>query len=221
MTEEMWFAWDNPRTMLQSLHGLRDNRIRSLFSSRRLRLFAAACVARAQSRNAIPQLAFAIEAAEVAADARTNVARARWKELKRAVRVDKDWRMTIEGQLTRAITSGKALTAAIQASFYASYLISRVFREYEREQIAQGPLLRDIMGNPFRRVTFSRNWRTSTAIALAQQMYESRDFGAMPILADALQDAGCDNEDILNHCRDANATHVRGCGVVDLVLGKN
>jgi hypothetical protein len=51
-------------------------------------------------------------------------------------------------------------------------------------------------------------------------MYESRDFSAMPILADALQDAGCDNEDILNHCCDANATHVRGCWVVGLVLDK-
>jgi hypothetical protein len=57
--------------------------------------------------------------------------------------------------------------------------------------------------------------------ALAQQMYTSRDFGAMLILADALQDAGCDNEDILNHCRDTSLTHVRGCGVVDLVLGKH
>jgi hypothetical protein len=42
----------------------------------------------------------------------------------------------------------------------------------------------------------------------------------MPILADALQDAGCENADILDHCRDAKATHVRGCWVVDLVLGK-
>jgi hypothetical protein len=42
----------------------------------------------------------------------------------------------------------------------------------------------------------------------------------MPILADALQDAGCDNEDVLNHCQDASATHVRGCWVVDLVLDK-
>jgi|GEM_PF-3135832 len=51
-------------------------------------------------------------------------------------------------------------------------------------------------------------------------MYDSRDFGAMPILADALQDAGCGNEDILKHCRDPHATHVRGCWVVDLVLAK-
>jgi hypothetical protein len=51
-------------------------------------------------------------------------------------------------------------------------------------------------------------------------MYESRKFGAMPILADALQDAGCDSEDILHHCRDNDQLHVRGCWVVDLVLGK-
>jgi hypothetical protein len=81
-------------------------------------------------------------------------------------------------------------------------------------------LIRDIFGNPFRPFTFSQSWRTDTALSLARQIYESRDFGAMPILADALQDAGCDNGDILNHCRDANATHVRGCWVVDLVLDK-
>ena len=51
-------------------------------------------------------------------------------------------------------------------------------------------------------------------------MYESRDFSAMPILADALQDAGCDSDDILSHCRDTSLPHVRGCWVVDLVLGK-
>jgi hypothetical protein len=56
-------------------------------------------------------------------------------------------------------------------------------------------------------------------LSLARQMYESRDFSSMPILADALQDAGCDNDDILNHCR-GPGPHVRGCWVVDLVLGK-
>ncbi|MCI0705613.1 MAG: hypothetical protein L0241_31520 [Planctomycetia bacterium] len=81
-------------------------------------------------------------------------------------------------------------------------------------------LLRESVGNPFRPVTFTPSWRTDTVLTLAKQMYESREFGAMPILADALQDAGCDNEDILNHCRDTNATHIRGCWVVDLVLGK-
>ena len=51
-------------------------------------------------------------------------------------------------------------------------------------------------------------------------MYESREFSAMPILADALQDAGCEDDAILTHCRDPKQIHVRGCWVVDLVLGK-
>jgi len=80
--------------------------------------------------------------------------------------------------------------------------------------------LRDIFGNPFRPVAFSSEWRTDTALTLARTMYESREFSAMPILADALQDAGCDSDDILNHCRDTAQVHVRGCWVVDLVLGK-
>ncbi|WP_246523483.1 hypothetical protein [Gemmata palustris] len=81
------------------------------------------------------------------------------------------------------------------------------------------PLLRDVFGNPFRPLAFSTECRTETALALARGIYESRDFGAMPILADALQDAGCDNLDILSHCRKPGE-HVRGCWVVDLVLGK-
>ncbi len=85
---------------------------------------------------------------------------------------------------------------------------------------AQVALLRDIFGNPFRPVAFSAEWRTDTAVSLARGMYESRDFSAMPILADALQDAGCDNADVLNHCR-GEGIHVRGCWVVDLVLEKS
>jgi hypothetical protein len=89
----------------------------------------------------------------------------------------------------------------------------------ERQSLAK--LVREVFGNPFRPVAFNPAWRTSTVVALAKGMYGSRDFSAMPILADALQDAGCDSDDILDHCRDANATHVRGCWVVDLVLGKS
>ena len=84
----------------------------------------------------------------------------------------------------------------------------------------QAGLVREIFGNPFRPVAFAPDWRTDTTVAVAKQMYESREFSAMPILADALQDAWCDNEAILGHCRDATLTHVRGCWVVDLVLGK-
>jgi biotin carboxyl carrier protein len=83
-----------------------------------------------------------------------------------------------------------------------------------------GGLVREVFGNPFHPVTVDPAWLTSDVLALASQIYGSCDFSAMPILADALQDAGCDNDDILNHCRDPKQTHIRGCWVVDLVLGK-
>jgi hypothetical protein len=88
------------------------------------------------------------------------------------------------------------------------------------EQAAQSDLIRDIFGNPFRPVAFSPAWRTDTAVSLARTMYDSRDLSAMPILADALQDAGCDSAAVLDHCRDPKHVHVRGCWVVDLVLAK-
>ena len=86
------------------------------------------------------------------------------------------------------------------------------------ERSNQADLLRDIFGNPFHPATFDPAWSTETVVALARQMYESRDFSAMPIMADALQDAGCGDEQVLSHCREPGV-HVRGCFVVDSCLG--
>lgn len=80
-------------------------------------------------------------------------------------------------------------------------------------------LLRDVHGNPFQYVPFPQAWRTDTVLAFARQMYDSRDFSAMPIFADALEDAGCDNQEMLSHCR-CGRRHARGCWVLDLVLEK-
>ncbi len=90
----------------------------------------------------------------------------------------------------------------------------------EQESQHHAHLLRDVFGNPFRPVAFDPGWRTDTVVSLAKHLYESRDYSAMPILADALQDAGCEDEAVLAHCRDPQQVHVRGCWVVDLVLGK-
>jgi hypothetical protein len=79
--------------------------------------------------------------------------------------------------------------------------------------------LRDIFGHLFRPVTADPSWLTHTVVSLASGIYAERAFDRLPILADALQDAGCDNADVLTHCR-CDGPHVRGCWVVDLVLGK-
>lgn len=82
-----------------------------------------------------------------------------------------------------------------------------------------GQLLRCIVGNPFRPVAFAPEWRTTVAVEIAAQIYESRDFGSLPVLADALEEAGCDHPAVLAHCREPGE-HARGCWVVDGVLGK-
>lgn len=90
------------------------------------------------------------------------------------------------------------------------------------ENIAQIGILHDIFGNPFRTVAADPSWlawNNGTVPALAQAIYDDRAFDRLPILADALEDAGCHNADILEHCR-GGGEHARGCWVVDLVLGK-
>ncbi|WP_149115354.1 hypothetical protein [Limnoglobus roseus] len=87
------------------------------------------------------------------------------------------------------------------------------------ESAVQANLLRDIFGNPFRPVAFEAGWRTGTVLGLAEGVYEERAWDRLPILADALEDAGCESEEILGHLR-GEGPHARGCWALDLVLGK-
>ena len=89
----------------------------------------------------------------------------------------------------------------------------------DKEEKAQCVLARDIFANPFRPLTFQPSWRSATAVSLAQAIYDERAFDRLPILADALEDAGCDNADLLDHLR-SPGPHVRGCWALDLILGK-
>jgi hypothetical protein len=93
---------------------------------------------------------------------------------------------------------------------------TKVLAEWDREAVA---LLRCIFGNPFRPVTIESSWLTPTVLSLGESIYVERAFDHLPILADALEDAGCSNQDILDHCRQAG-DHVRGCWVLDHLLGK-
>ena len=78
--------------------------------------------------------------------------------------------------------------------------------------------LRCIVGNPFRPVR-PGPWITTAALTVAQDIFDRRDFAALPILADLLEEAGCPEQQVLDHCRQPGE-HARGCWVVDLVLGK-
>jgi hypothetical protein len=90
----------------------------------------------------------------------------------------------------------------------------------ETERQFQSHLVRDMTGNPFQVVTLDPSWLTSNVVPLAQAIYEERSFADLPVLADALEEAGCTNTHILAHCR-LPREHVRGCWAVDLLLGKS
>jgi hypothetical protein len=88
-------------------------------------------------------------------------------------------------------------------------------------QVQPSHWLRCIFGNPFRPVDTSPAWwRDTTAVRIAQEIYEVRGFEQVPLLADALEEAGCDDAEVLLHCR-APGPHARGCWVVDACLGKS
>lgn len=79
-------------------------------------------------------------------------------------------------------------------------------------------LIREIF--PHSDHSFDSTWRTPAVKDLAHGIYDSRDFTALPLLADALEEVGCTLDAVLAHCRDSQSKHVRGCWAVDLVLGK-
>jgi len=82
-------------------------------------------------------------------------------------------------------------------------------------------LVREVFPNPFRPIAWRADWRTEDARQIAKGMYDSREFRAMGELADALEEAGCQDAAILLHCREEYAVHRRGCWVVDWLLGKD
>jgi hypothetical protein len=92
-----------------------------------------------------------------------------------------------------------------------------------REYGIQCALLRDIIGNPFRPPMplphGALAWNEGTLRRIAQAIYDERAFDRLPVLADALEESGCTDTDILAHGR-GGGEHVRGCWVVDLVLAK-
>jgi hypothetical protein len=87
------------------------------------------------------------------------------------------------------------------------------------ESAFQSGLLRDIVGDPNRTVPLDPTWLTSTAIKLAEPIYAERAFDRLPYLGDLLEQEGCTSSEVLEHCR-SGTEHVRGCWVVDLVLGR-
>ncbi len=227
MTEEEWE---------RSLHrGPMLNYLQDRISERKFRLFAVACCRR--QWNLFPPVPHrkVIKAAEQFADGVGTVEElgAMAEPLRRITNSTDCSPSTVQWHVARAaeyVTQPVGISTcevALRVAACLSEAVSGRLHVYRREfdpepdpeEYQQISLLHDIAGNPFRPEIIDSNWLTSTVVAMARRAYQSRDFSLMPILADALEDAGCDNPDILNHCRGAGS-HMRGCYVIDLVLGK-
>ncbi|AMV27446.1 hypothetical protein VT84_23805 [Gemmata sp. SH-PL17] len=215
MTEAQWLTCKRPEELFESSH---------CTDSRKRRLFACACARKVLHYLKDLRFQEALRASESLADGK--LSEEQLKEFqKAAAKAGAHFvGMDAEPEKCAALSVVRACDQSIdplcRTASQAQLAKGGIYTsKMAAEALRQAVLLRDIFGNPFRPAIFSPEWRTETAVPLAQQMYDARDFGAMPILADALQDAGCDSADVLDHCRGAGP-HVRGCWVVDLVLGK-
>src|SRR5215468_1921083 len=219
MTEEEWLACTDPEPMLDHLAGRPHQR--------KLRLFACACCRRLWHLLTDPRQRAAVEVCERRADglatheeqraarAASLLASEGPGSLNRAVR---ELLVAVQGK--RAATLRRAARCAARAAAGADgswWTPWGKRRAREDEQRAQATLLRDLFGNPFRRVALDRavlTWYGHTVPRLARGLYEERAFDQLPVLADALEDAGCDDASVLAHCR-GPGPHVRGCWVLD------
>jgi hypothetical protein len=219
MTEAEWQTATCPKPMLDFL--------REEASDRKLRLFAVACCRRILQWIAHEECRHAILVSEqyadgevtqrdcdAAGDAVSLIADTSKEFVVVASSCAVDW-TTSTGPNEWDVSTWSLAGAMKSAAYHAAL----VCEDQVSEHVKQANCLRDIFGNPFRPVSVEPYWLTSTVLTLATGIYADRAFDRMPILADALQDAGCDNDDILNHCRQPG-DHVRGCRVVDLLLGK-
>jgi len=137
-----------------------------------------------------------------------------------------DYPSSWEDELDKGDPHGPAVVAARHAARAAAHAKGQLPLGSSpgelAEQREQADLLREIVGDPFRAVALAPavlRWRDGSIPKIAQIIYAERAFDRLPVLADALEEAGCTDSIIVAHCR-GPGPHVRGCWVVDLVLGK-
>jgi hypothetical protein len=243
MTQEQWFAESNPDKLLAFV----SRSGRPIARDRRCRLFACACARsvwqllptdarsalqiseRLAEGHATPtdMLAAAVRLPEVTATpTQCAIAAAGWAS---GAIPWFAWPNPHDGLQFSPAEAARLATRAI-----ASTTVGRAppgpstpewwhrgwNRVYHDARARQAAILRDIFPPPGDAPRLDREWLTSTVSAIARQMDQTGDFSAAPILADALQDAGCTDETVLQCCRAAGTVHVRGNWVVDLVMGR-
>jgi hypothetical protein len=225
MTEAEWLECIDPRPMLEFMRGKA--------SDRKFRLFAVACCRHIWPLLIDVRSRKVIELSEQFADGGASA-----EELLNGLRDASEaaemvpsppdaaeaacYEMVVP-EFGLAWAAGAAADAAAHATATTPYQ-EGVGYDYDHarvsaERVVQCHLVRDIFGNPFRTLTIDQFCRTPTQETLACTIYDERSFDRLPELAEALELAGCHDAGMLGHCRNSGL-HVRGCWVVDMLLGK-
>lgn len=212
VTEEEWTNSQDPDTLLDLAKSLKR------LPARKARLFAGGCFRIVWDLIKADDIRLAVEMSDARADKKIGqqeLERHRYPMTKPADNV-RTW---------LAVAVQSLATSNMNPSYVAWQVRTATQNDTYRHArrgipcSAQAELVREIVRNPFRSVVFNPRWRTSDVLGLTRGIYEELAFDRLPILADALMDAGCDDEQVLGHCR-SGGPHVRGCWVVDGVLGK-
>jgi hypothetical protein len=221
MNEAEWLAATDPKPMLEFL------RVSGRASPRKLRLLTVACCRRVRDLL-VPEAWEALEVAERVAEGtagpeerkrvRSQVFHAGW--------VSDPSTAHRRGPAKAAVCDSLARRAGDAAAGVVLHLW------WPKEMVAQVRLLHDVFGNPFRQPPSVKptwlDWNGGTVRGLAEAAYEQRslpegtlDSTRLAVLADALEEAGCTDRDILGHFREQGAVHVPGCWCLDLLLTRS
>ena len=215
--------WDDNTDDLRDLMDMVEPGL-TTHRTRKWRLFACACARRVESLTSWNRARRTIETVEQFADGHVG-----WRQIRELAEANVQNMESVDR--LRTTNDGLARLAAMAVVYRAHDGSAFDIIDWLTEDAAsatgnelaetriQVVLIKDIFGNPFRPVPFEPSWHTSTVVALAEAIYADRAWDRMPILADALEEAGCNDARVLDHCR-AYPVHARGCWVVDLVLGK-
>jgi hypothetical protein len=205
MSEAEWLACADPQLMWWVL--------RPKPSRRKQQLFAAACCHRVWHLLTDERCRKAVDVLERLADGRAM--EDEWRDARRAagqVARDAGGREGLD-KAAAAVETADCCFGPTVPAIYAAEASAR-----PDEPALQASLLRDVVGNPFRSATLDPSWRTPAVLKVAQLIYQGKSFCQLPALAVALEQAGCQDPEILGHCRKPGR-HVRGCWVVDLIVG--
>jgi len=230
MTEEQWLKLTDVEEFLRPLYDYtvcaHDETLEwirpflSRSSSRKLRLFSVGyCrwLERVGLMNA--SIMHAIDAVEHDIDVGNKASRKRMQRVRKSLITGESLTSSRYRPIVCALTGSNAVRMSFGTLCYCRNLFQEGSDLDRNARDAQVRLLCDIFGNPFSSVSFQSSWRSPKAVTLAENMYRSGDFGGLPNLAYLLEESGCNDPILLNHCQESHVFHIRGCWVVDAVLG--